>query len=409
MGYPVTSLTASQVRASGDQPVIEVRVDAGSGASGVATVPTGGAKAIMAITGEVAGRIVGVTWPSLREVDAAIGDVGRSATDRELAGAVTLGVSVAAARAFATADGQPLYRWLSGIAAPRLPVPYVKLMSGGRLAGNRLDFRELMVVPLGASTFAQALEVSKVVHHRLGETLGRIGFSAAAADDGSFAPALQAPEDALDLLCDAVADGGLRAGTEGVGIALDVDASQLREADGTYRVNGTSFDAVDMVEYLAYLVDRYPVCSIEDGMAQDDAKGWRLLAERLGGRVRLVGHDVAVTAYTRPTGPVPGVPDDAGSRGMIARIEICRTGTVSAVLDAAGRCSRAGAGVMVSHRVDGSPEAGIADLAADLAVAAGCDQLVAGAPTRGGGAATYERLVEIEAEAHGLPYGRGRP
>jgi enolase len=405
VGYPVTSLTASQVRASGDQPVIEVRVDVGSGASGVATVPTGGAKAIMAITGEVAGRIVGVTWTSLHELDAAIGDVGRSATDSGLAGAVTLGVSMAAARALATADRQPLYRWLPGAAASRLPVPYVKLMIGGRLAGNRLDFRELMVVPLGASTFAQALGVGKIVHHRLGETLGRIGFSAGAADDGSFAPAIQAPEDALDLLCEAVAGAGLRAGTEGVGIALDVDASQLREADGTYRVNGTSFDAVDMVEYLAYLVDRYPVCSIEDGMAQGDAKGWRLLAERLGGRVRLVGDDAVVTTHTVATGPVPGVRDDAGGRGMTARIELSRAGTVSAVLDAAGRCSRVGAGVMVSHRVGGSADAGVAD----LAVAAGCDQLVAGTPASGGGAATYERLAEIEAEAHDLPYGGVRP
>lgn len=411
VSYLVTGLTASAVRRSRDRPNAEIRVDVDGSICGVATVPADGAQDVIAvITGVIADRIVGRTWSSLSDVDAVIRDAGEAVAKGRLGSVATLGASVAAARAFAADDGLPLYRWLPSVGAPRLPVPYVKLVSGGPGAGNRLDFREFMVVPVQVPTFADALRVVEGVHRHFGEVLGRIGFSAAPGDDGSFAPALQAPEDVLDLLCEAVADAGYRAGGDGVAIALNVDATRSREASGAYRVNGSYFDAVDMVEYLAYLVDRYPICSLEDGMARDDAKGRHLLAERLGGRVQVVGHrDVVTLPGASAGGDLDGnaggdLDGNAGVQGAAVLIEPSQAGTVSAILEAAGRCSRGGAGVLVSTGF-GDP---VETFDADVAVAIGCGQIKAGAPQLSGGEATYRRLVAIESEAGDLPYGRAR-
>ena len=255
------------------------------------------------------------------------------------------------------------------------------------------------MAPIGAPSFTEALRAGAEVYACLRDMIGRIGFTTALGDEGGFAPALQAPEDVLDLLVEAIAAAGYELGPHGIALALDLASSQFREADGCYHVNGSHFDAVDLVEYLASLVDRYPIWSIEDGMGEDDPKGWELLTERLGDRVQLVGDDNLVTSPDRISDAI------AEGQGTAALIKPNQVGTVTETIEAVSRCYRGGFSAMVSHRSGETSDAFIAD----LAVATGCGQIKAGAPARGERVAKYNRLLAIEAEEPDLPYGRRPP
>jgi enolase len=262
-------------------------------------------------------------------------------------------------------------------------------------AKNRLDFQEFMVAPLGAASFSEALRAGSEIRTVLQKKLDQLGFSTGLGDEGGFAPALQAPEDALDLLVDAIEHAGYEAGPDGVAIALDLAASEFRGEDGTYLLSGSRFESAELVEYIEYLVDRYPIWSVEDGVGEDDEQGWKLLTQNLGGRLQLVGDDNFVTN--------PRIIANAISVGVAnaALIKVNQIGTVTETLEAVRVCQECGYEVMVSHRSGETTDTFIAD----LAVALGCGQIKAGAPARGERVAKYNRLLAIEAGDSELPFG----
>lgn len=417
--YHVTGARARAVDDGAGRRAIEVRVEIagqapGSAASGSAVVPLGDpvrgdpvpdepardgrggedrlAARVATITEAATDLLAGRRWRSLGDVDAALHRRAGTAAQARLGEPDTLGVSMAAARAFAAVDGVALYRWLPRVAARRLPRPCFGVVRGGRHAENRVDFERFAIVPTGARSFAEALRAGAQVHDRLGAVLERIGFRTRRGGDAMFTPALQAPGDVLDLVCEAIAEAGYEAGPRGVAVAVDVSAAWLREPDGCYRVNGARLDAVHMVDYLAHLVDRYPIASIENPMADDDAKGWRLLAERLADRVQLIGGG-------GPAAPPP-VAGMAAQQGPAVSIEPGRAATVSEMMAIARRGAARGAGAVVSRRAGDTDE----EFVADFAVAVGCGQLAAGPPGPGGRAALYERLRAVEAADKDLPY-----
>ncbi len=419
MGYQITALRAMEILDSRGRPTLEVRVEVDQSAAGVAAVPSGasrgtqeaaerrdgdpsryaglGVRSVVAtIEGEIADAIVGPAWASLEDLDAALCALDGTANKERLGGNAIAGISMAAARAFAHRDGVELYQWLPQLGgAARLPVPHFNVVNGGVHARNRLDFQEFMVAPLGATTFSEALRAGAEVYRCLHDALAALGLATGLGDEGGFAPALQAPEDVLDLVVEAIKTAGYPCGPDGIAIALDLAASEFREADGHYHVNGSHFDTLDLVEYLGYLADRYPIWSIEDGVAEDDPRGWEILTERLGGRVQLVGDDNLVTNPMLITDAI------AHRRGTAALIKVNQVGTVTETLEAVSRCYRGHFGAMVSHRSGETPDTFIAD----LAVAIGCGQLKAGAPARGERVAKYNRLLTIEAQEGDLPYG----
>ncbi len=303
-----------------------------------------------------------------------------------------------AARGFADRDGVELYQWLPQLAGTaRLPVPHFNVVNGGVHAPNRLDFQEFMIAPLGAPSFSEALQAGVEIYRCLQDALVRLGLASGLGDEGGFAPALQTPEDVLDLLVEAIANAGYECGPNGVAIALDLAASEFRETDGRYLVNGSHLDSFDLVEYLAHLADRYPIWSIEDGVAEDDPQGWEILTRRLGERIQIVGDDNLVTS--------PELISDAIAhrRGTAALIKVNQVGTVTETLEAVRRCYQGQFGAMVSHRSGETADTFIAD----LSVAVGCGQLKSGAPARGERVAKYNRLLAIEAQDPSLPYGVG--
>jgi enolase len=419
MGYQITALRAMEILDSRGRPTLEVHLEVDGSVVGVAAVPSGASKGtqeaaerrdgnpyryagagvrtvVASIEEEISDAVVGRTWASLEDLDAALCALDGTPTKERFGANAIVGVSMAAARGFAGHDGAELYRWLPRLGgAARLPVPHFNVVNGGAHARNRLDFQEFMVAPLGAPNFSEALRAGADVYRCLYDALARLGLATGLGDEGGFAVALQAPEDVLDLLVGAITAAGYQCGPNGVAIALDLAASGFREPDGRYHVNGTHFDTVDLVEYLAHLADRYPIWSIEDGVAEDDPKGWELLTERLGERVQLVGDDNLVTNSTLIDEAV------AHRRGTAALIKVNQVGTVSETLEAVQRCYRGHFGAMVSHRSGETTDTFIAD----LAVAIGCGQLKAGAPARGERVAKYNRLLAIEAQEGDLSYG----
>ncbi|MHB1709848.1 MAG: phosphopyruvate hydratase [Acidimicrobiales bacterium] len=419
MTYRVARLSACEILDSRGRPTLEVTVGLDRGGQGVAAVPSGAStgsreaverrdrnparyrgegvtSVVAAVEGELADAIVGRAWESLADLDNALCGLDGTPNKARLGANAIVGVSMAVARALSARDGVGLYRWLTppGVEG-RLPVPHFNVVNGGVHAKNRLDFQEFMVAPIGAPNFREALRAGAEVYAALRDVLDQLGFATGLGDEGGFAPALQSPEDALDLILRAIENAGYQPGVNGVAIALDLAASEFREPDGRYRSNGTHFDTADLVDYIEHLVERYPIWSIEDGVGEDDHEGWKLLTQRLGGRVQLVGDDNFVTN--------PAIIAEAISHrvGNAALIKVNQVGTVTETLDAAARCRRAGYGVMVSHRSGETTDFFIAD----LAVALGCGQLKAGAPARGERVAKYNRLLAIEAAESDMPYG----
>ena len=269
-----------------------------------------------------------------------------------------------------------------------LPVPLMNLLNGGAHADNNLDLQEFMVVPLGAGSFSEALQWGAEIYHVLRGRLSAAGLSTAVGDEGGFAPDVASNETALRLLLDAVEATGLRPGAD-VALALDVAATEFATAGG-YRLAGEerSLDRSQMVDYLVHLADTYPVCSIEDGMAEDDWEGWRMLTEAVGDRVALVGDDLFVTRVDLL---------QRGIRSGVANsilVKVNQVGTLSETLDAIGAAQSAGYGAVVSHRSGETEDTTIAD----LAVGAGTGRIKAGAPARSDRTAKYNRLLRIEAE-----------
>jgi enolase len=420
MAYEVSHVHALEILDSRGRPTLEVSLQLASGANGNAGVPSGAStgtreavelrdgdpkrfkgagvtKAVGNVNGEINKLLSGRAWKSLDELDKAVIELDGTENKSRLGANATVGVSMAAARAMAQADGKPLYRWLSpDESLLRLPVPSFNVINGGAHAQNELEFQEFMLSPLGAPNFAEALRAGAEVYQTLKSLLHSRKYATGLGDEGGFAPDLSTPEEVLDLLVEAITGAGYTPGRDGIAIALDPASSEMREADGTYRYStGTRKTTDEMIERYDLLTTNYPIWSIEDGLGENDWDGWEKLTARLGERIQLVGDDLFVT---NPAIIREGISRKAANSALIKLNQI---GTVSETLEAIAVCRAAGFTQFVSHRSGETADTFIAD----LAVASGCGQIKTGAPARGERVAKYNRLVNIEAEVPGLPYG----
>ena len=351
-------------------------------------------RAVANVNGPIADALTGKTFAEQADIDATLLALDHTSDKSALGGNAIVGVSMAAARAFAATTQQPLWRYLTppGVTAT-LPVPHFNVVNGGAHAPNPLDFQEFMIAPLGAPTLAEAVRAGAEVYAALRARLAAAGLATGLGDEGGFAPDLTRPEDVLTVLVQAITDAGYQTGTDGVAIALDPAANGFVSA-GDYLVAGQRYTSSAMVEYYADLVDRYPIWSIEDGLAEDDWTGWTDLTKRLGGKIQLVGDDIFVTN--------PGTIREGSNRGAAnaALIKANQVGTVTETLQALAVCREVGYAAMVSHRSGETQDAFIAD----LAVGSGCGQIKSGAPARGERVAKYNRLLEISASEPDLSY-----
>jgi enolase len=413
-----SSLSAMEILDSRGRPTVAVTATLDQGPTVSAGVPSGAStgsaeavelrdhdpsrygglgviKAVSHVNGPIADALVGFKFNTLEEVDAKLIDLDGTANKSRLGANAIVGVSMAAARAFAIESGQPLWQWLARvIGSPRLPVPHFNVVNGGAHARNPLDFQEFMIAPLGAPSIAEAVRAGAEIYSRLRTALLDRGLSTGLGDEGGFAPDIDSPEEVLTLLSEAITAAGYTLGVGGVAIALDPAASEFHHA-GRYEVGGQSLSGVELVERYAQMVDEFPIWSIEDGMGEADLDGWRLLTQRLGERVQLVGDDNFVT---NPALINAGV---GAAIANAALIKVNQVGTVTETLQALRVCHDSSYGAMVSHRSGETCDSFIAD----LAVGAGCAQIKSGAPARGERLAKYNRLLEIAAAAPALDYG----
>jgi enolase len=406
----IRAVHARQILDSRGNPTVEVELSLESGARGRAAVPSGAStgqfeavelrdggtewggkgvgRAVAAVNGEIAAAVSGRDAADQRGLDRALIELDDTPNKSRLGANAILGVSLAAAKAAAAEEGMALYRYLGGEAAHVLPVPMMNVLNGGAHADNRVDFQEFMVVPVGAGRFADALRVGVEVFHALKNELTRRGLATAVGDEGGFAPDLGSNAEALELLVEGIEAAGYRPG-EDVAIALDPATTELFEA-GAYKLGheGRVLDSGELTDYWRSLCDRFPVVSIEDGMAEEDWGGWGTLTEALGDRVQLVGDDLFVTNPERLR---------RGIREGIANailIKVNQIGTLTETLEAVSIAHEAGYAAVMSHRSGETEDVTIAD----LAVATGCGQIKTGAPSRSDRVAKYNQLLRIEEE-----------
>ncbi|MEU6479207.1 phosphopyruvate hydratase [Streptomyces sp. NPDC047017] len=348
------------------------------------------------VDGEIARALSGRAFASAADIDRALIELDGTDTKERLGANAVIGVSLAAWRAEAVLAGQELWQHLARVAGttPRLPVPHFNVVNGGVHAPNDLDFQEFMLAPLGAPSLAEAVRAGAEVYARLKARLAAAGHATGLGDEGGFAPAVDRPEDVLELLVGAITDAGYTPGPDGVAIALDPAASEFRH-EGGYRVAGENLSSDQLIDRYEAIVDRFPVWSIEDGLGEDDWEGWARLTERLGGRTQIMGDDIFVTD--------PAIITEAIGKKVAnsALIKVNQIGTVTETLEAMRICREAGYTQMVSHRSGETEDSFIAD----LATGTGCGQIKSGAPARGERVAKYNRLIEIAGSAPALPFG----
>ena len=403
----IADVRAREILDSRGNPTIEVEVTLEGGGFGRAAVPSGAStgsheavekrdldakryggkgvrRAVEAVHGEIFDAVSGLDALDQAGLDATLAALDGTANKARLGANAILGVSLAVAKAAAEATGLPLYRYVGGLGANLLPLPMMNIINGGAHADNGIDFQEFMIVPLGAETFGEALRWGAEIFHSLKRSLGEAGLATGVGDEGGFAPALADAPAALDLIVAAIERAGYRPG-EQVALALDCAATEFFR-DGTYRVEGDELRPAALVDYLADLARRYPIVSIEDGMAEDDLEGWRALTERLGTSVQLVGDDLFVTNPVRLRDGI------AGGLANSILIKVNQIGTLSETLDAVRIAHRAGYTAVMSHRSGETEDATIAD----LAVATACGQIKTGSLARSDRLAKYNQLLRIE-------------
>jgi len=413
-----TSVSAIEILDSRGRPTLSVSLTLADGRQVRAGVPSGASvgsreavelrdrdgerygglgvtRAVENVNGTIAESLTGQPFTTLDHVDAVLRELDGTEDKSRLGANAIVGVSMAAARAFAMESGRPLWQSLTpdGV-SPRLPVPHFNVVNGGAHALNSLDFQEFMIAPIGAPSLPEAIRAGAEVYRRLRSELADRNLATGLGDEGGFAPEIRCPEDVLTLLTHAISDAGYSIGHAGVAIALDPAASYFYR-DHRYRVAGDDLSSDDMIDRYASMVANYPVWSIEDGMDENDSAGWRKLTEALGGTVQLVGDDNFVTNPDLIAAAVRvGI-------GNAALIKVNQIGTVTETLEALALCRQAGYGAMISHRSGETEDSFIAD----LAVASGCGQIKSGAPARGERVAKYNRLLEIAAAEPDLQYG----
>ena len=407
----IENVRGRQIVDSRGNPTVEVEVSLESGVVARAAVPSGAStgaheavelrdedakayggkgvlQAVTNVNGRIAGALRGHDVLQQAAIDETLLMMDGTPNKSGLGANAILGVSLACLRAAAEELEVPLYRYVGGINARTLPVPLMNILNGGRHAENSTDFQEFMVLPVGAPTFRDALRMGAEIYHQLRNVLRARGLSTGIGDEGGFAPSLPNNRAPLELILEAIQTAGYAPGTD-VALALDVAATELYR-DGSYVLEreGTSKSAGEMIELYESLVDAYPIVSIEDGLAEDDWDGWRLLTQRLGGRVQLVGDDLFVTNVERLR---RGIQEEVANSILI---KVNQIGTVSETLAAVGMALSAGLTAIMSHRSGETEDTTIAD----LAVGTNVGQIKAGAPARSERVAKYNQLLRIEEE-----------
>jgi enolase len=417
----ILDIHARQILDSRGNPTVEVDVLLEDGSTGRAAVPSGASTgaheavekrdgdmskylgkgvcgAVDAVRGEIAEALSGMDAEDQGEVDSLLANLDGTANKSRLGANAILGVSLAVAKAAADARGLPLYRYVGGVSAQLLPVPMMNILNGGAHADNPIDFQEFMVMPVGAASFAEALRCGAEIFHTLKKNLHGAGLSTAVGDEGGFAPNLASARDALDFIMKSTEEAGYKPGDDVV-LALDCAATEYF-SDGAYRMvgEGSVLSPAEMVDYLAALARDYPIRSIEDGMSEDDWDGWKLLTERLGGEVQLVGDDLFVT---NPVRLARGI--EQGIANSIL-IKVNQIGTLSETLEAVSMAQRARYTAVMSHRSGETEDTTIAD----LAVATNCGQIKTGSLARSDRLAKYNQLIRIEEELGSMARYAGR-
>ncbi len=348
-------------------------------------------KAVENVNHLIAPQLKGKNALNQRHIDEIMIELDGTSNKQKLGANATLSVSMAVARATAIALGMPLYRYLGGVNAHLLPVPQMNILNGGRHADNNVDLQEFMIMPLGAKNFRSALQIGAEVYHSLKMVLKEKGLNTAVGDEGGFAPDLGSNEEALEIIVRAIEKAGYKAGKD-VFLALDPAASEFH-VDGKYYLasENRKLNARELVSYYQKLVDKYPIVSIEDGLAEEDWHGWGVLTKQLGKDIQLVGDDIFVTNVKRLK---------RGIKNQIANsilIKVNQIGTITETLDAIETARQANYTTVISHRSGETEDAFIAD----LAVAVGAGQIKSGAPARSERLAKYNQLLRIEHELGG--------
>ena len=417
----IVDILAREILDSRGNPTIEVDVVLESGATGRAAVPSGastgaheavelrdgdrdrfggrGVRAAVAnAQGEILETVGGMEASEQLAIDAAMIDLDGTPNKARLGANAILGVSLAVAKAAAAEFDMPLFRYVGGVFARTLPVPMMNILNGGRHADNPIDIQEFMILPVAAPSMADAVRMGSEIFAALKKQLHDAGHSTNVGDEGGFAPDLKSADEALAFIARACERAGYRPGDD-VMFALDCAATEFFE-DGQYVLTGEGrrFDAPGMVAYLEELVGRYPICSIEDGCAEDDWDGWKLLTDALGDRVLLVGDDVFVTNTERLA---RGIEEDVSNAILV---KVNQIGTLSETLEAVEMAHRAGLAVVMSHRSGETEDATIAD----LAVATNCGLIKTGSLARSDRTSKYNQLIRIEELLGGAAHYAGR-
>ncbi|MEV4448276.1 phosphopyruvate hydratase [Streptomyces mirabilis] len=405
----ISRVVAREIIDSRGNPTVEVDVELKDGSLGRAAVPSGAStgareavelrdgdptrfhgkgvrRAVDAVNESIADAVTGLDAEDQATVDHTMIELDGTDTKSRLGANALLGVSLATAKAAARAHRLPLYRYIGGVDARMLPVPMMNIVNGGAHADNPLDFQEFMIAPIGAATFAEAVRMGSEVFHTLRDNLLAAGHSVNVGDEGGFAPDLRTADEALDFVVRAIEQTGYKPGTD-ITLVMDPATSEFYR-DGVYDYTGEGIrrTPAEHADYLATLVDRYPVASIEDPMAEDDHDGWRALTTRLGDRCQLTGDDVFCTNETLLS---------AGIRDGIANsilVKVNQIGTLTETLATVATAHRAGYTVVMSHRSGETEDTTIAD----LAVATGCGQIKTGSLSRADRTAKYNQLIRIE-------------
>jgi enolase len=404
----IDSVISREVLDSRGNPTVEVEVFLESGAHGRAIVPSGastgeyeatelrdggdryGGKGVLDavehVNVEIADAVTDFEALDQRGLDALLCELDGTPNKERLGANALLGVSLAVAKAAADESDLPLFRYVGGTNASVLPVPMMNVLNGGAHADNNVDLQEFMVMPLGAASFSEGLRWGVETYHTLKAVLFDRGLSTAVGDEGGFAPDLSSNEEAVQVLVEAIERAGFDPGRD-VAIALDPASSEFFE-DGRYVLSGEgrTLDVGEMADYYADLVDRYPIVSIEDGVAEDDWDGWAALTEKLGNRIQLVGDDLFVTNTTRLARGI-----DTGVANSIL-VKVNQIGTLTEAIDAVELAQRSGYTAVMSHRSGETEDVTISD----LAVATNCGQIKTGAPARSDRVAKYNQLLRIE-------------
>ncbi|MBQ7021275.1 MAG: phosphopyruvate hydratase [Phascolarctobacterium sp.] len=405
----ITEVYAREILDSRGNPTVEVEVILEDGAVGRAAVPSGAStgvheavelrdgdksrylgkgvtKAVDNVNDIIAEALIGLEATRQTEIDEMLVRLDGTPNKGRLGANAILGVSMAVARAAASSVGLPLYLYLGGVAAKELPVPMMNILNGGEHADNNVDIQEFMIMPVGAKSFSEALRMNAEIYHNLKALLKEKGLSTALGDEGGFAPNLSNNAEAIEVILEAVVKAGYKP-KDDIVIALDVASSEMYK-DGKYYLEGEGLvkTSEEMVDYLAELCEKYPIISIEDGLAEDDWAGWKLLTKKIGKKVQLVGDDLFVTNEERL---VQGI--NKGVANAIL-IKVNQIGTLTETFNAIETAKRAGYTCIISHRSGETEDTTLAD----IAVAVNAGQIKTGAPARTDRVAKYNQLLRIE-------------